>query len=247
MKNRIPLLLFLLLLIGCKNDDKLTFENISIHENPCDTCPLTTIEIPKALGNAKITEAINNALREEVISLLTFDDELEANTIQTAITAFNNGFKELKNRYPDEVAQWEAQIDGNVTYEDKNIITVRLRAHLFTGGAHGFNSTSFLNFNKRKGIELESWQLFEDKERFEHFAELKFRIQEDIPQGKPINSTGFMFNDNTFSLPDNIGFTQEGLQLFYEQYEVASYADGPIILNLPFNEVKNYLAFKIKP
>ena len=55
-----------------------------------------------------------------------------------------------------------------------------------------------------------------------------------------------MFDGETFYLPENIGFTQEGIQLLYNQYEVASYADGPIVLTLSYKEVKDYLTVKIK-
>jgi hypothetical protein len=50
-----------------------------------------------------------------------------------------------------------------------------------------------------------------------------------------------MFEENLFSLPENIGLTAEGIKLHYNQYEVASYADGPIELTLPFPEVKQFL------
>ena len=145
----------------------------------------------------------------------------------------------------DEIP-WEATIDGEVVYEDENIITLMLNSYSFTGGAHGYASTSFLNFDKRQGTELENWELFDDLEGFEDFAETKFRIQEKIPQNKNINSTGFMFEGDSFHLSENLGYTQEGLQLIYNQYEVASYADGPIVLTLPYNEINLYLKRKVK-
>ena len=55
-----------------------------------------------------------------------------------------------------------------------------------------------------------------------------------------------MFEKEKFYLPNNIGFTKKGIALCYNQYEVASYADGPIVLTLPFNEVKKYLSTRIK-
>ena len=91
---------------------------------------------------------------------------------------------------------------------------------------------------------METMELFKDPLEFQSFAEGKFRDQEKIPVNGSINATGFMFEDDKFYLPENIGFTQEGLQLFYEQYEVASYADGPIILTLKFKELEPYLKFK---
>ena len=56
-----------------------------------------------------------------------------------------------------------------------------------------------------------------------------------------------MFERDEFYLPENIGLTENGLVLLYNQYEVASYADGAIELILPMNEVKNYLTRKITP
>ncbi|NNE76731.1 MAG: DUF3298 domain-containing protein, partial [Pricia sp.] len=109
-----------------------------------------------------------------------------------------------------------------------------------------YSSKRFLNFDKRKGRELENWQLFRNREDFQLFAERKFRNQEDIPLQGPINSTGFMFEKDSFYLPENIGFTKEGVKLLYNPYEVASYADGPIILTLPFKEVAPFLVTKTK-
>jgi len=246
---KIPIRLFLsfLLFLACNDDHKLTFEPHTIADNDCPECPNILIEIPKSLEQSKLTETIDSALEEELISLMVFDDEVEASSIPEAVQSFKNGYEELKKLFPDETAGWEAKIAGEVSFEDKNIITIALNSYLFTGGAHGYTTRSFLNFNKRKGKEIENWELFKDKRHFENFAEAKFRIQEGIPQDNPINSTGFMFEQDEFYLPENIGFTEKGLVLIYNQYEVASYADGAIELLLPFAEVKNYLTNKVKP
>ena len=246
MKTSISLILCILLFLGCKEESKLTFEPLTISDAACKTCPQIVIEIPKVIDRTRLAETINTALEEELITLLVYDDEIKASTVPEAIQSFKNGFDELQKLYPDETAKWEAKITGTVSYEDKNILTIALNSYLFTGGAHGYTTRRFLNFNKRKGSEIENWELFKDRKHFEHFAETKFRIQEAIPQDDAINSTGFMFEQDTFYLPENIGFTQEGLVLLYNQYEVASYADGAIELILPFNEVKSYLTSRIK-
>jgi hypothetical protein len=53
-----------------------------------------------------------------------------------------------------------------------------------------------------------------------------------------------MFEDDTFQLPQNLFYTDKGLLLFYNPYEVASYADGTKELLLPYNEVDDYLLIK---
>lgn len=245
MKNLFPCFLLMIALWGCKNEEQLAFEPQEIRSENCTNCPEVIINIPKALNKDPLSETINNALKEEVLSLLIYDDQMEVSTIEEAIISFNNGYLELKNLYPDEPIGWEAKIDGALTYEDKNILTIQVDSYSFTGGAHGISTTRFLNFDKNKALEMEVGELFIDPMEFQAFAEAKFRDQENIPATESINSTGFMFEDDAFYLPQNIGFTKEGLKLIYEQYEVASYADGPIILTLPYKEINPFLRLKI--
>lgn len=235
----------MLLLSSCGKDENLTFETERHAYTNCSECPVISIEIPRAIEKRKICETVNNALKEEVISLLSYEEDEVIVDIPGALSSFSRGFKDLTNKFPDEAIPWEARIKGEITYESKDLLTIGLSSYIFTGGAHGYGSTRFLNFDKRSGEELESTMLFKNREKFERFAETKFRMQEDIPQEEPINSTGFMFEQDIYYLPENIGFTQEGLKLLYNPYEVASYADGTIELILPYSEVKKYLALGI--
>ncbi|OWW26565.1 hypothetical protein B4Q04_02465 [Zobellia sp. OII3] len=242
MRTQVTYIILLLVFVGCQKENKLTFETLNLDETRCSECPTVEIQIPKALENSKMAKTINTALKEEIIETLNYDDELEASSIKDAVESFSNGYWELKKLYPEEATRWEANIEGKVSYEDNDFLTIELNSYIFTGGAHGYGSQRFLNFDKHKAKELENWQLFQDRKDFEKFAEQKFRDQEHIPQDSPINSTGFMFDSDVFHLPENIGFTEEGIRLLYNPYEVASYADGPIVLTLPFSEIKPYLA-----
>jgi len=245
MKFKLIYLLCVLLFLNCENEEKLVIEPMTFSSKACDDCAKVDINIPKVLGNSKIGRTVEKTLQEELIFLLTFDEEIEVGTIEEAIESFQNGYMNLREIYPDENTLWEADVDGKIVFEDKNLLSLHLDSYVFTGGAHGYKSIRFLNFDKKKGIELENWQLFKNAPEFEKFAEDKFRAQEKIPKDRPINSTGFMFEKNRFYLPENIGFTEDGLQLLYNQYEVASYADGPIELTLPYGEINKFLGEKI--
>ncbi|MDG1871842.1 MAG: RsiV family protein, partial [Flavobacterium sp.] len=85
---------------------------------------------------------------------------------------------------------------------------------------------------------------FKNYKEFEAFAEKKFRFQFKIPANHGINATKFMFEDDKFQLPLNMFFTDKGLLLYYNRYEIASYADGPQELLLTYDELKGYLLFK---
>ncbi|MAU27105.1 MAG: hypothetical protein CMH48_04865 [Muricauda sp.] len=246
MKKPIALLALFMAFFGCEETHKLTFEPVAIESPRCAECPSVTIEIPEALDNSAVAKAINTALREEIIYHLKFDEGKDVATIEEAVASFTEGFHQIQQKFGGESAPWEAKIQGRVVYEDEHIITLSLNAYTFTGGAHGYGSTIFLNFDKAKGIELNPYQFFNDVEEFEEFAEAKFREQEKIPQEGNINQTGFMFEKNRFRLAENIAYTEEGLQIVYNQYEIASYADGPIVLTIPFDEANTFLKYKVK-
>jgi len=245
MKKYLGSILLPCLLISCQTESKLTFEPVQLQGEICGDCPRIDINIPNALDDSAVSEAINRSLREEIISILSFAEDEDIDSPEKAIQSFTESYKEVKTKFPDEVP-WETEIDGKVIYEDGNIITILMNSYSFTGGAHGYASTAYLNFDKKQGAELDNWDLFDDLEGFEKYAEAKFREQEKIPEDGNINDTGFMFESDSFHLPNNIGYTPDGLKLIYNQYEVASYADGPIELILPYNEVNRYLKQKVK-
>src|SRR5690606_12482203 len=146
MKKILAPALFLWFIVGCESESRLTFEPLLLNGETCATCPNVEINIPKAIDGSSVATAINRSLSEEIISLLSFSEGQEdIDTGEKAIASFTNGYKELKCRFPDEVA-WEAKINGDVIYEDLNIVTVAVNSYSYTGGAHGYASTSFLNF-----------------------------------------------------------------------------------------------------
>src|SRR5690606_5154581 len=153
--------------------------------------------------------------------------------------------RELRDRFDYELP-WEASVKGRVVHEDERIVTLEVNSYSFTGGAHGYASTSYLNFDKKNGRELDNVELFSDLPGFQELVEARFREQEKIPAQGNINATGFMFEGDSFHLPLNIGYTENGLRLLYNQYEVASYADGPIELILPYEGANPFLRHKVK-
>lgn len=244
MKKLLSLVLCLGLL-ACESESKLTYEPLRLEGEACEKCPKIEIEVPHVLDGSPVAGAINRALSEEIISILSFSEGEPIDNVEKAIASFTASYRELRDRFDYELP-WEASVKGKVVHEDERIITLEVNSYSFTGGAHGYASTTYLNFDKGKGRELDNGELFRDPGDFEEFVEARFREQEDIPATGNINATGFMFEGDRFHLPLNMGYTDNGLRLIYNQYEVASYADGPIELILPYGAVGKYLKHKPK-
>jgi hypothetical protein len=242
MKNTFFLLLFLLL-ASCASDTGLEMRPLEFSGEICDTCPVVRVSIPEAVNGHQLGRNVNTAIREEILELLDYDEERDAQDIPGAIAAFQQGFQQMQREFPEELTGWEASVKAFKSYEDSNVLSIQMDTYIFTGGAHGYPATTYLNFSKKTGEELDAEELFAEPGAFSEFAEAAFRKQYDIAPEAPINSTGFMFDENGFSLPQNIGLTTEGLILHYNPYEAASYADGALILRFPLSGVSSYMAW----
>jgi len=244
MKKILGLVLCLCLL-ACEGGSKLAHEPLKMEGETCDQCPDIQVEVPHMLDGSQVAEAINRALSEEIISILSFSEGEPIDNVEKAIASFTQSYRELRDRFDYELP-WEASVKGRVVHEDERIVTLEVNSYSFTGGAHGYASTSYLNFDKKNGRELDNVELFSDLPGFQELVEARFREQEKIPAQGNINATGFMFEGDSFHLPLNIGYTENGLRLLYNQYEVASYADGPIELILPYEGANPFLRHKVK-
>ncbi|NNG11590.1 MAG: hypothetical protein HKM92_15590, partial [Arenibacter sp.] len=94
MKSTLACCIILTLLLwNCKSKEELlTFEPTEYVAESCENCPSIVIKIPKVLDKKAIGNTVNNAIREEVISLLIYDDETEAASIEEAMNSFKNGY-----------------------------------------------------------------------------------------------------------------------------------------------------------
>jgi hypothetical protein len=233
-------------MLGCANETEFSWQFREFENEGCSDCPLVSVSIPEATDSSALALAINRSLEEEVIATLDYDDGAEANNIEEAIVSFGLAYQELKTQFPDEQMGWEAEIVGEISYEDDRLISLKINTYTFTGGAHGFSFLRFLNFDKVAGIERDAQDFFIDQEGLTNLAEIEFRKLYELPASSGINDTGFMFEGDVFYLPENIGFSDQGVELIYNTYEVASYADGVIHIPLSWKQIDAFLKPEFK-
>ena len=240
MKKYITLISICTLLFSCQEESTITFVTKEIASEKCKNCAEVQVSFPEAATGSDAATAINTALEEHIIFLLNYTEENTPDSVERAISDFTYSYEVLRSEFPETPA-WEADIDGRVLHRNNFLICIQVDSYLFTGGAHGYGATAFINFDPETGDLLEPGDLFSDLQGFKKLAEKKFRKQENIAAGSNINSTGFMFEDDIFSLPENIGFTTENILLIYNQYEIASYADGQKKIEISLDEARSFM------
>ena len=247
MKYFVIYAVLLFSLARCSNE--LVFEDQSFYKKTTlackENCPYISVRIPVAKDIPVVSDSINKKVFSVLKEIVYFGEKPYPSTDYNGLlTSFIKSYEKLQRDFPKDTFGWEAKIEGNVKYLSDSILNIEIKHYTYTGGAHGYQGYRSLLFDPNTGKSISNNQLFKNRNAFKAFAENKFRAKYKIPENQSINATGFQFEDDSFQLPQNIFYTDKGLLLYYNQYEAASYADGPKELLLSYKEVNEYLKLK---
>tara|TARA_R110002073_G_scaffold323908_2_gene501543 strand:+ start:2275 stop:2994 length:720 start_codon:yes stop_codon:yes gene_type:complete len=223
-----------LVLFNCEEEQKTVFSDINI---TTDNNTIVEVNIPQASGDKTVSIQINSELQKTIITALHIGnpDEITSSSLEESIASFNDEYNIFKTDFPETAQIWEAQIDGEVMHQSSEIISIAITSYTNTGGAHGILNISFLNFNSKTGQRIQNNQIFNDIEAFKTVVE---------PYFKAATQDKSLLSDYTeFELPENIGYSEDGIVLLYNTYEIAPYSSGIIEFVIPFEDAEPYLVF----
>lgn len=249
VKKLVSPLILLLFFAGCQKDipapefEALTIDEVS--DRDCDpeeeNCAYISLNIPWVQGTGARNKSINRNIEQHVIQLIDYQEDNNFTSLESLSQTFLDNYETSAKEFPEYNIPWEASVEGRVLTNSPEIVSIEFNLAIFTGGAHGFTSKSYLNLNPQTGEILRNEDLF--TAGFQNYAEEIFRKKNEIPAGESINSTGYFFENDSFHLPQNIGFAKNKIILRYNAYEVASYSEGGIQLEIPREEAQDFIKF----
>jgi hypothetical protein len=236
MKKIVPIIVSFLVITACKKEINLKFsESNSVY----NINAIVEINIPKAEGENTVSFAINSKIENHIANALNFsEDHSDSLNLNDAVVKFDDEYSEFKNEFEESSLIWEALFDGEVIYQSAEIICVAINGYTNTGGAHGNMNITLYNFDAQTGEVIENADLITDMEGFTKIIKANFKKEIDIDGESEFGD--FFFGDD-FHLPANIGFTDEGLLILYNVYEIASYAQGITEFTIPFDEIDRFI------
>src|SRR5699024_306696 len=146
-------------------------------------------------------------------------------SIGEAVKGFIARYKEDKREFPDMVAHYTASIESEKTHDSENLISIRMFTHLYTGGAHGYSSVSYLNFDPKTGNEIAIEQIQTDRREIIRIIEIKVRRATYMPQRSDLSTCRRMSEVNAFILPTSKGFEAKHMLVTYNPYETPPYTE----------------------
>ena len=245
MKNNLLIFLACLALTSCTKE--LKFEQKKYEkktQNDAKNGAQVSIDIPVAITESVEADSINKAVFAAAKEIIYVGDKpFEADDYSALMNSFVESYTDFKKENSYEIG-WSAEIKGSIIYTSDAILNIELNHYSFTGGAHGYSGKRSLIFDAITGKTIANKNLFIDEKAFKKMAEVKFRNKYKIASNAPINSTDFMFENEDFQLPQTYFFTKNGFLLYYNVYEIASYAQGNFEVLIPYTEMKPYLKIK---
>jgi len=207
------------------------------------------------LAYPDITEATNNGiltiLRNYVNNqiLLALFKEGRYKQPEFLIENFLAEYKKFKDRDPSAAQYWFLERTVDISLSTDRIASFRFYESSFLGGAHPNTNAYYTNYDLGTGGKLELKDLFIEgyENKLNTLVEKKFREVRGLKPDENLNEAGYQFADNKFRVNNNLGFTNEGIVLFYNAYEVAPYYMGSTKVNITYRELEGLLKKEFLP
>lgn len=209
-----------------------------------------SLSYPQIEGSAVQKYPLTDSLNRAVFTLLSSQPPLPYNgkvfdakslelfcvTISTALAEFGRkaSFDPIPFRF---YSSWWA-------FGNEVVVSVFIKQYTYAGGAHGYTTGNFLNFNPMTGEMLDMRRNIVDTSRLLDIAAEQFCQERRLPQNAVKMRTGLFCELSELPMPKQMGLSDKGLELYYNQYEIAPYSMGPIEITIPYKYFKAILSDK---
>ena len=225
---------------------KYKFENQEIILDDCgdgdEDCAEVSINYMLCKKPSAFAQAFNDTIQRQLVRILTARDTVMG--VKEAGELFLSQYKADKQQF-EGISPYQIQIVDTILLENDALISLQRSGYEYLGGAHPINWISYMNFKASDGTPLPQAALFTNKDKILEVAEKHFRETFNLSEEEELSKNGFMFQNDIFALPKNIGFDQNHLILLYNPYEIAPYSTGVLEVKIPLSEVNPWLSFNL--
>lgn len=237
--NRIAIILVgFFALLSCDEESSLSYSETNITS---EEFAIIEINIPKVVGSSDVANKMNTAISAFVANgILAGQEPNNSVSIEDAIAGFNDNFRSFSETITDAIQPWEAFVDGEVTFNSSELVSIAMNVYLNTGGIHGNSVISFLNFDPATGKRYSNLDVIDNLDL------VKPLIEEHFKKAVIAESNGNdQVTDFNFKLPETIGFSEDGVIVVYNQHELEGLSMKLLEFTIPYAELTEYLPFNL--
>lgn len=217
-----------------------------VHEHPnCETpegpCVTLIFTYPEFNGEEPLASSLNDWVSDQLFN--SHNNNSVLNAKELARQWFSD-YEVYATEIEDYNIIWSLERRIELVYDSPDLISLHSHEYSFTGGAHPIQNDIFRSFQKPEGDIILLDDLTYDESQMNQLTSLveeQFRYTFELLEDENLEDAGFWFVDNDFHLTDNFAFTNFGLLFYYNVYEVAPYATGPIAVEIEYQNLQNIL------
>ena len=171
---------------------------------------------------------LNHMYKEKAMNYVNYQIE---NLFQMAIEEVEHS---IANDYPIRV--YEAYTDYVVTYNQNCVISLYFDQYVYTGGAHGSTERTSDTWDLQSEDELELSEILPVPDYKDILIQqIIEQIQHNISEGN-----NYYFEDYSSLVREqfnvqNFYLSEEGLVLYFQQYEIGPYSSGILTFTIPYS------------
>lgn len=246
MKQSIYLFLLLTLVLSCNTKDKSTeplqFEQkefVQSSDNCAgEECTIIRLSIPLVSNlEHEVATKINQAVVSEIDTIVAVDEATaQSSTLEELTDNYIANYKAFQTKYPDETLPWKAEIDGDITFYNENLLSITLEYYTFAGGAYGFKSEVALNFNPKTGERYKMEDLISNWDELQKLMALQLKDKMDIWK-----------TNNQLEYPESIFFYEDTVGFLYNAVDDDAHYNGPTKIDFPKASILPFLKISLEP
>ena len=215
-------------------DSLATVDSLKLNENLTAIFRSTVLVFPN-LSNKSLLDSIYAPLNLKLKEYSKENIEAEIETQKNEY--FADTKKSLEDWSPDFQQTWEQNSYMKKFSKLNDFMTVQYKSDGYTGGAHGYYNELYRVFDVKTNRQVHLGDILKVRDAkiwsrilMDHF------LKNDLDQGQ-----AQMLLVKEIPLNDNFYFDQDNLYFLYNQYEIAAYAAGPVLIKIPYSEIKPFL------
>jgi hypothetical protein len=253
-KNSFPVIILLLFFSACTT--KIKEEKTSVDlplfemktfrvesEGGCEsdsrTCAFYNVTYPLFNNLSKTT---SETLLKKINEVMQIGDPATTSlSFDSAGVKFIRDYEKFTAEFPEPSMGWNFQGEIKVDSLSNSLISMVATTHYYTGGAPGGYGNYFINIDPASGkvLTIDDILKIGYKESLNQIGEAIFNEKYLSNDSIPENS--FEFPDGKFKLNDNYGFLKNGIQFFYNIYEIAPYSAGTQEVVIPYDRIQEWI------
>lgn len=222
--------------------DSITFEKKSLMKsyNGCnpDTGECTYIKFDyELMKSGEPMNTFNKAISDSISIFMNVSETPAVLPLEKIAENFIEGYKTFMKENSDYVISWFSEVTGKVIYQNSKIISYQVSKIDFEGGAHPNSYLDYYIYSIPEKRMLKSGDIIKpgSEEKISELITKKLKVMKNLKENESLEKAGFW--EKSIKLNDTFVVTKDGLEFYYNNYEIAPYALGPTAVQLKWEEL----------